>query len=184
MPSPFQKNPTLSAFFRTIDRADELGSGMRKLMLWGKKYGGEDPQLIEGDNFRMILAVPEFGDNPAKTPEVVPANSQTPQVADPVGAESPTQSPTQLPTQSGAESPNPLLLLLRSLEDGEKSSAELRSILSLSHRPNFRANYLHPALEKKWIEYTLPDKPNSRLQKYRLTEKGRDYLRKTPSKGI
>lgn len=28
-------------------------------------------------------------------------------------------------------------------------------------------------LEQEMIEYTLPDKPNSRLQQYRLTEKGR-----------
>ena len=63
---PFQKNPILSAFFRVINRADELGSGIRKLMRYGKTYGGEDPQLIEGDNFRMIITVPEFGGDPAK----------------------------------------------------------------------------------------------------------------------
>jgi Predicted transcriptional regulator containing an HTH domain and an uncharacterized domain shared with the mammalian protein Schlafen len=34
-----------------MNRADELGSGIRKLMRYGKKYGGEDPQLIEGDRF-------------------------------------------------------------------------------------------------------------------------------------
>jgi ATP-dependent DNA helicase RecG len=45
--------------------------------------------------------------------------------------------------------------------------------LKLSHRPTFRANHLHPALEHGLIERTLPDKPNSRLQKYRLTPKGR-----------
>jgi predicted HTH transcriptional regulator len=50
----------LGAFFREIDRADELGSGMRKMMLYGKKYGGADPQLIEGDIFRMVISVPEF----------------------------------------------------------------------------------------------------------------------------
>jgi ATP-dependent DNA helicase RecG len=33
---------------------------MRKMMLYGKKYGGADPQLIEGDIFRMIISVPEF----------------------------------------------------------------------------------------------------------------------------
>jgi ATP-dependent DNA helicase RecG len=32
------------------------------------------------------------------------------------------------------------------------------------------------------IEYTIPDKPTSRLQKYRLTEKGRTLLA-APRKG-
>ena len=31
-------------------------------------------------------------------------------------------------------------------------------------------------MEESLIEYTLPDKPNSRLQKYRLTEEGRQHL--------
>ena len=43
---------------------------MRKMMLYGKQYGDADPQLIEGDVFRMITKVPEFGENPANTPEV------------------------------------------------------------------------------------------------------------------
>jgi ATP-dependent DNA helicase RecG len=42
----------IGAFFREIDRADELGSGMRKMMMYGKKYGVSDPQLIEGDVFQ------------------------------------------------------------------------------------------------------------------------------------
>jgi ATP-dependent DNA helicase RecG len=34
--SPYPKNPVIGAFFREIHRADELGSGMRKLMRYGK----------------------------------------------------------------------------------------------------------------------------------------------------
>lgn len=59
--TPFPKNPVIGAFFREIHRADELGSGMRKMVRYGKAYGGADPQLIEGDIFRIVVKVPEFG---------------------------------------------------------------------------------------------------------------------------
>lgn len=52
----------------------------------------------------------------------------------------------------------------------------LRRVLGVKHRPTFRENYLHPALEDRLVEHTLPEKPNSRLQKYRLTDKGRAWL--------
>jgi hypothetical protein len=52
----------------------------------------------------------------------------------------------------------------------------LQSALGLSDRKSFRERYLKPALADGLIEMTLPDKPNSRLQQYRLTDKGRHWL--------
>jgi ATP-dependent DNA helicase RecG len=52
------------------------------------------------------------------------------------------------------------------------SRRELREALALKSDDNFRRLYLIPALEAGVIEMTIPDKPNSRLQKYRLTAKG------------
>jgi ATP-dependent DNA helicase RecG len=49
----------------------------------------------------------------------------------------------------------------------------LQKSLGLVDRKNFRINYLNPALEEGLIELTIPDKPKSSKQKYRLTEKGR-----------
>jgi len=43
----------------------------------------------------------------------------------------------------------------------------------LKHSENFLKAYLLPAIEAGLVEMTLPDKPKSRLQKYRLTENGR-----------
>ena len=53
-----------------------------------------------------------------------------------------------------------------------RSALDCMKQLKLTHRPTFRVNYLSPALEAGLIERTVPNKPNSRLQKYRLTEKG------------
>lgn len=57
--------------------------------------------------------------------------------------------------------------LLHVLGDEELSAAEIMRRLGLSHRPTFRKNYLNPALEQGFINMTIPDKPNSRNQKYR-----------------
>jgi ATP-dependent DNA helicase RecG len=64
------------------------------------------------------------------------------------------------------------------LRDRESSAGELRQAVGITHRPTFRENYLHPALEAALIERTIPDKPSSRLQRYRLTDAGRAYLTK------
>ena len=61
----------------------------------------------------------------------------------------------------------PIQRLLSVLGDKELSATEIMERLGLSHRPTFRKNYLTPALEKKLIERTIPDKPNSKNQKYR-----------------
>ncbi len=57
--------------------------------------------------------------------------------------------------------------LLSVLGNDTLSAAELMERLDLSHRPTFRKNYLNPALEQNLIERTIPDKPNSKNQKYR-----------------
>ena len=57
--------------------------------------------------------------------------------------------------------------LLDVLGDEELSAAQIMERLDLSHRPTFRKNYLNPALAQGVIEMTIPDKPNSRNQRYR-----------------
>jgi len=59
---------------------------------------------------------------------------------------------------------------------GEMSREALQAALSLSDRKSFRDRYLKPALDEGLIERSIPDKPNSRLQKYRLADKGRHWL--------
>lgn len=69
--TPFPKNPVIAAFFRQIGRADELGSGMRNLIKYGKAYGGADPELVEGDIFRITVKTAEKS-SPKSSPKGSP----------------------------------------------------------------------------------------------------------------
>lgn len=57
---------------------------------------------------------------------------------------------------------------------GEMGRSELQELLSIKNRDYFRTDYLNPAISNGYIELTIPDKPNSQNQKYRLTKKGVD----------
>ena len=65
---------------------------------------------------------------------------------------------------------------LLAVVQGEMSRAAMQAALSLSDRKSFRERYLQPALADGLIAMTIPDKPNSRLQRYRLTDKGRLHV--------
>ena len=73
----------------------------------------------------------------------------------------------QVTDQVSDQDTTPVERLLSVLGNDVLSSAEIMQRLRLSHKPTFRKNYLNPALEQKLIERTIPDKPNSRNQRYR-----------------
>ena len=80
--------------------------------------------------------------------------------------------------QAGDQVTDQVKRLVRAVALNRLSAADLMGKLNLSHRPTFRKNYLHPALEAGLIEMTLPDSPRSPTQKYFLTEKGKRMLEK------
>ena len=59
---------------------------------------------------------------------------------------------------------------------GEKSKSELSERVGVTTGANSLKKALRQLLDEKLIVYTLPDKPTSRLQKYRLTPKGKEVL--------
>ncbi|MEI6640280.1 MAG: transcriptional regulator [Chlorobium sp.] len=141
----------IGAFFREIDRADELGSGMPNRMKYGKAYGGADPQLIDGDVFCMIISVPEFGEKQEATAKVAQVWAH-----DGVHDIRLTETMKKI-----------IILLIE-----PKSTPQLLAQLGYPRRTrNFEAA-IKGLLDFKLIEMTLPDKPRSKNQQYRLTEKG------------
>ena len=65
----------------------------------------------------------------------------------------------------------PEVRLLRVLV-GQMTRQQLQQALGLKDDEHFRKAYLQPALDAGLIEMTIPDKPRSSKQKYRLTAEG------------
>ena len=63
--------------------------------------------------------------------------------------------------------PEAVQKLLEAMEyDVPYTSKALMEKLGLSSKEGFRRNYLHPSLKMNLIQMTIPDKPNSRNQRY------------------
>lgn len=71
--------------------------------------------------------------------------------------------------------------LLRLFET-EHSIAELQAKMGRSNRTKFRDNCLNPLIAAGLVEMTEPDKPTSKRQRYRRTERGTDFVSQLPSR--
>ena len=70
----------------------------------------------------------------------------------------------------------PEVVRMLKLLKGEMSRVELMSAFALKDEKHFRTHDQQVALALGVLVMTVPDQPNSRLQKYRLTQAGRRLL--------
>jgi len=71
----------------------------------------------------------------------------------------------------------PVVVLLRLLDSLDAlGNTEIRKRLGLKDRKHLQERYLEPALAEGLVELTIPNKPRSNLQKYRLTKKGSAWI--------
>ena len=148
-------NPLIANVFYRAGIIEQWGTGTLNIIDWCRENHNPDPAWSLSQS-AVYLTLKPFTEKTAEK----------------------EKSTTQSATQSATQSSDPVVRLLETLANGPLSSAEIRYRLKLKHRPTLRKNYLHPALEKGYIEMTIPEKPQSRLQKYRLTGKGSKFLHK------
>lgn len=139
---PFAKNPPIAKVFREIGLADELGSGMRNSYKYTKMYSGGEPSFAEADVFTTVIPLSE-----AATATVGPTTQDTHQVA--------------------PQDVDQRLVELTEFCSMPRSKREMMNYLGFTDSKNFRERYLVPLLEAGKIEMTIPDKPNSKNQKYK-----------------
>ncbi|WP_162340156.1 Fic family protein [Cyclobacterium salsum] len=140
------RNKELMRIYKDLEMVEQLGSGIPRIL---ETYGKECFHFSE--NFlRMVF--------PCRSGMRVPVE-KPPQ-------DTPQDTPQVTPQVEG----------LLSVMDKDLSRVEIQEKLGLSDKKNFKENYLSPALEEELIEMTIPEKPSSRHQKYRLTQKGKALL--------
>lgn len=58
----------------------------------------------------------------------------------------------------------------------ENSLTQIIALFNFSDRTKFKRKYINPLIAEELLVMTVPGKPNSRLQKYYTTEKGKSLL--------
>ena len=140
-------NPLLAEPLYLTRYIERMGTGTGDMIRRCREAGLAEPEFAVSDGFVVTLR--------RKSTRVT--GKVTPPLAPPV-------TPPLAP---------PVEVLVRLLgQAGELGNAEIRARLGLKDRAHVRERYIAPALAEGIIEPTIPDKPNSRLQKYRLTHRG------------
>lgn len=146
---PFAKNPPIAKVFREIGLADELGSGMRNSYKYTKMYSGGEPVFTEADVFTTVIPLSE-----AATATVGPTEELDPREQDR------EQDREQVKEQVTIQALLQFCIVPRSRK-------EMQEFMGLTGRRNFSEKYIKSLLSAGKIEMTIPDKPNSRNQKYK-----------------
>jgi ATP-dependent DNA helicase RecG len=89
----------------------------------------------------------------------------------------PQVTPQVTPHVTPQVTPQVLSMLVK--VSGEMARQELMDALGLKDRKHFSDAYLQPALDAGLLEMTIPDKPQSSKQRYRLTEQGNALVDKS-----
>ena len=71
--------------------------------------------------------------------------------------------------------PADILKVLNLCKDAPKLTDHMEAFF-WSDRTKFRKKYLNPLIGEELLEMTIPNKPQSSLQRYRLTTKGKEWL--------
>ncbi|MBW2738885.1 MAG: DUF4062 domain-containing protein [Deltaproteobacteria bacterium] len=149
-------NPLIAEPFFLTKYIEKAGSGTVDMLKRCRKAGLRSPEFRIDSGFFILIIWRK------------PIYEAVVQVDH--GAQSRARSRAQSESQSNQ--------IMHAIWQGPLSMNELVNILGLKSKTGALKRTIGELLANKLLVYTIPDKPNSRLQKYRLTEKGRDFLAK------
>ncbi len=163
-------NPIIAGVFRRAGLIEKWGRGTNRAIAMCREAGIRPPAFEEITGaavvtYRVYIAGPQ---------KVAPTRSE-------VGSEKKvggraTQLMSELESQLESKLESLEQRVLRILRDQPAGKAALAAVLGQKQASGLLHEAIRALLAQAMIERTIPDKPNSRLQKYRLSQKGRRVL--------
>ena len=147
------RNKELMRIYRDVELVESLGSGIPRIL---RAYGEDCFKFT--DNFIRITLPISVQDGTQSAPSRHPVSTQS----------APSWHPVSTQSAPSVENIDKLIVFCSEA----RSFSEMLAFMNLTDRTKFRRKYIHPLLEAGILELTIPEKPNSQNQKYRLTAKG------------
>jgi ATP-dependent DNA helicase RecG len=148
------RNPLIAEVFNRAGLIEKWGRGINRVMQMCREHGIRPLEFEELAGSVVATFRVKVGDTGKR-----PTTQDTVQVTD--------QVTVQVTEQVRS-------ILSAALEP--RTSNELQQAAGLRHRAHFQATILKPLLARGWLEMTIPERPNSRNQRYRTTEDGKVAL--------
>jgi ATP-dependent DNA helicase RecG len=175
------RNPVIATAMRRIAMCEQAGTGMRMMREAWQALGHPAP-VYKNDRSRKAfdLFIPELDKEVDMASDLMKAMfGKTPTSSGGTETEQvEAHEEAQVKAQEAQVGAQVDLLkwqkdILTSCSYAEKTGRELMEIAGYGSRTGNFKKGLQRLLDHKLLELTISDKPNSRLQKYRLTAKGR-----------
>lgn len=160
------KNPLITKVFREMKWAEELGSGQKNIRKYAPLYfENSEIAIHSGEEFIFSITYRdpkdfEFIENVATSHRQVGAKSAL--------------SRHQVGTKSALS--QEVIDDILNFCILQQSLIDIMTKMGWNDRTKFKRKYINPLIAEGWLDMTVPDKPNSRLQKYYTTEKGKTLL--------
>ncbi|MFA5180352.1 MAG: RNA-binding domain-containing protein [Syntrophales bacterium] len=162
------RNRRIGEFLKELNLTEGRGTGIPKILRAIRKNGSPLP-IFETDDDRLYF-VSRFPIHPGAKQRIIKEDrAETEKTGTKSGP-----SRDQVGTKSEPNKDDIRQILSRC--NTPQGVTDLMAVLTWTNRTKFRNKYLNFLIGEGLLEMTIPDKPQSSLQKYRVTEKGKVWL--------
>jgi len=152
------RNPLLFGILHRMEAVEHIGSGIRRIRGLCREYGIAEPRIEVSEHWFSVCFPRPAGEQEKGLDTGIPEVGKT---LDLVGTKSgPSRDQVEIMQKCMVNS----------------AIRDLMAVVGRSNRTKFRDQVLTPLLEAGLVEMTIPDKPRSSKQRYRLTANGRALL--------